>query len=39
MNTVKYMILLTRRLNWQRKSCGIMSQITDKTETGWNQRD
>jgi hypothetical protein len=35
MNTWKYMILLTRKLIWQRKFCDIMSQITDKTETGW----
>jgi len=32
------MILLTRRLIWQRESCGIMSQITNKTGTGWNKK-
>ena len=33
MNTGKHLILLTRRLFWQRKSCCIMSQVTNKTET------
>jgi hypothetical protein len=27
-----------KRLIWQRKSCGILSQITNKTETSWNRK-
>jgi hypothetical protein len=30
------MILLKEELILQRKSCGIISQIADKTKTGWN---
>jgi hypothetical protein len=33
------MILLTRKAHLSEKFCGIMSQIANKTKTGWNKHN